>query len=129
VDAVAASSWELAGKTKRREKPSRAKSLANPGMLVETVGWISRHKSSRPPVEGGVFFLTSLFIELIDCSSVGVDRMQCNFDPMRKQVEVWQRSQAGRISEKPVLAVVLVEGVVSVERPRSHANAILPVLT
>src|SRR5579862_5650701 len=28
---------------------------------------------------------------LIDCISVGVGRMQRNFDPMRKQVEVWQR--------------------------------------
>ncbi len=30
-----------------------------------TVGWISRHKP-RPPVEAELFFLTSLFIELID---------------------------------------------------------------
>jgi len=28
---------------------------------------------------------------LIDCISVGVDRMQRNFEPMRKQVEAWQR--------------------------------------
>ena len=26
---------------------------------------------------------------LIDCISVGVDRMHRNFEPMRKQVEVW----------------------------------------
>jgi hypothetical protein len=26
---------------------------------------------------------------LIDCVSVGVDRMQRNFEPMRKQVEAW----------------------------------------
>ncbi len=26
----------------------------------------------------------------IDCISVGVDRMQRNFEPMRKQVENWQ---------------------------------------
>jgi len=30
---------------------------------------------------------------LIDCISVGVDRMQRNFQPMRKQVEAWQRSE------------------------------------
>ena len=30
---------------------------------------------------------------LIDCVSVGVDRMQRNFKPMRKQVETWQRSE------------------------------------
>ena len=27
---------------------------------------------------------------LIDCISVGVDRMQRNFEPMRKQVEAWK---------------------------------------
>jgi hypothetical protein len=26
---------------------------------------------------------------LIDCISAGVDRMQRNFEPMRKRVEVW----------------------------------------
>ena len=30
---------------------------------------------------------------LIDCVSVGVDRMQCNFEPMRKEVELWQISE------------------------------------
>jgi hypothetical protein len=30
---------------------------------------------------------------LIDCLPVGVNRMQRTFDPMRKQVEVWQRSE------------------------------------
>jgi len=30
---------------------------------------------------------------LIDCVSIGVDRMQRNFEPMRKQVEAWQRSE------------------------------------
>jgi tetratricopeptide (TPR) repeat protein len=29
----------------------------------------------------------------IDCLSVGVDRMQRNFDAMRKQVETWQMSE------------------------------------
>ena len=30
---------------------------------------------------------------LIDCIPVGVDRMQRNFEPMRKQVEAWQSSE------------------------------------
>src|ERR1019366_10663272 len=34
----------------------------------------------------------SKLFSLIDCISVGVDRMQRNFAPMRRQVEVWQRS-------------------------------------
>jgi hypothetical protein len=30
---------------------------------------------------------------LIDCISVGVDRMQRTFEPIRKQVETWHRSE------------------------------------
>jgi hypothetical protein len=30
---------------------------------------------------------------LIDCISAGVDRTQRNFEPMRKQVEAWQKSE------------------------------------
>jgi len=30
---------------------------------------------------------------LIDCISVGVDHMQRNFEPMRKLVDTWQRSE------------------------------------
>ncbi len=30
---------------------------------------------------------------LVDCLSVGVDRMQRNFEPMRKHVEAWQRRE------------------------------------
>ena len=37
---------------------------------------------------------------LIDCISVGVDRMQRNFDPMRKQVETWQRSELSDATAK-----------------------------
>lgn len=32
---------------------------------------------------------------LIDCISVVVDRMERNFEPMRKQVETWQGSHPG----------------------------------
>jgi hypothetical protein len=30
-------------------------------------------------------------LSLMDILSVGVDRMQRNFEPMRKQVEAWER--------------------------------------
>ncbi len=39
---------------------------------------------------------------LIDCISVGVDRMQRNFEPMRKQVEGWQRSELTDVTAKVV---------------------------
>jgi hypothetical protein len=37
---------------------------------------------------------------LIDCISVGVDRMQRNFEPMRKQVEAWQGSELTDVTAK-----------------------------
>ena len=39
---------------------------------------------------------------LIDCVSVGVDRMQRNFEPMRRQVEAWQRSELSNVTAKVV---------------------------
>jgi hypothetical protein len=33
----------------------------------------------------------SMSFSLIDCITVGVDRMQRNFEPMRKQTEAWQK--------------------------------------
>jgi hypothetical protein len=58
---------------------------------------------------------------LIDCISVGVDRMQRNFEPMRKLVEAWQRSELTDVTAKvvvygipggAVLTIVLVHGAV-----------------
>ena len=40
---------------------------------------------------------------LIDCISVGVDRMQRNFEPRRKQVEAWQRSELTDVTAKVVI--------------------------
>lgn len=47
---------------------------------------------------------------LIDCISVGVDRMQRNFEPMRKQVEAWQRSELTDVIAKVVIYEAFVEG-------------------
>src|SRR5260370_7883719 len=46
---------------------------------------------------------------LIDCISVGVDRMQRNFEPMRKQVEAWQRSELTDVNAKVVIYEAFVE--------------------
>src|SRR5260370_38361083 len=46
-------------------------SRANRGAHSQAVGWISRQKSSRRPVEGETFFLTSRFIELRDARRIG----------------------------------------------------------
>lgn len=47
---------------------------------------------------------------LTDCISVGVDWMQRNFDPMRKQVEAWQRSELIDVATKTVIYEAFVEG-------------------
>jgi hypothetical protein len=47
---------------------------------------------------------------LIDCISVGVDRMQRNFEPMRKQVEAWQRSELVDVTAKVVIYEAFIEG-------------------
>jgi hypothetical protein len=51
---------------------------------------------------------------LIDCISVGVDRMQRNFEPMRKQVETWQRSELTDVTAKVVIYEAFVEGKLAV---------------
>jgi pimeloyl-ACP methyl ester carboxylesterase len=40
---------------------------------------------------------------LIDCISVGVDRMQRNFEATRKQVEAWQRSELTDVTAKVII--------------------------
>ena len=47
---------------------------------------------------------------LIDCISVAVDRMQRNFEPMRKQAKVWQRSELTDVTAKVVIYEAFVEG-------------------
>jgi len=47
---------------------------------------------------------------LIDCISVSVDRVQRNFEPMRKQVEVWQKSELTEVTPKVVIYEAFVEG-------------------
>src|SRR5260370_10867123 len=57
---------------------------------------------------------------LIDCISVGVDRMQRNFDPMRKLVETWQRSELTDITAKVVIYEAFVQG--KLEAPKHLAR-------
>ncbi len=59
---------------------------------------------------------------LIDCISVGVDRMQRNFDPMRKQVEAWQRSELTDVTAKVVIYEAFIEG--RLEAPKHLARSV-----
>ena len=51
---------------------------------------------------------------------VGVDRMQRNFEPMRKQVESWQRSELTDVTAKVVIYEAFVEG--QLEAPKHLAQ-------
>jgi hypothetical protein len=57
---------------------------------------------------------------LIDCISVGVDRMQRNFEPMQKQVEAWQRSELMDVTAKVVIYEAFIEG--KLEAPKHLAR-------
>ena len=57
---------------------------------------------------------------LIDCIPVGVDRMQRNFEPMRKQVELWQRSELTDVTAKVAIYETFVEG--RLEAPKHLAR-------
>jgi len=59
---------------------------------------------------------------LIDCISVGVDRMQRNFELMRKQVETWQLSELTDVTVKVVIYEAFVEG--KLEAPKHLARAV-----
>ncbi len=74
----------------------------------------------------GVFTLVlakhSKSFSLVDCVSVGVDRMQRNFEPMRKQVEGWQRSELTEVTAKVVIYEAFVEG--RLEAPKHLARTV-----
>ena len=46
---------------------------------------------------------------LVDAISVGVDRMQRNFEPMRRQVETWQAKQLTSATAKLIIYRAFIE--------------------
>jgi hypothetical protein len=59
---------------------------------------------------------------LIDCISVGVERMQRNFEPMRKRVDTWQRNELTDVTAKVVIYEAFVEG--RLEAPKHLARLV-----
>jgi len=59
---------------------------------------------------------------LIDCISVKVDRMQRSFEPMRKQVEAWQKHELTDLTAKVVIYAAFVEG--KLEAPKHLARTV-----
>jgi hypothetical protein len=53
---------------------------------------------------------------LVDSISVGGDRMQRNFEPMRKQVELWHQSELTDVTAKMVIYQAFIEGELGVRR-------------
>ena len=55
-------------------------------------------------------------LSLVDILSVGVDRMQRNFEPMRKQVEAWKGTRLPDETAKLVIYRAFVEGELDVPK-------------
>jgi len=53
---------------------------------------------------------------LVDAISVGVDRMQRNFEPMRKQVELWRQAELTNVSAKMIIYQAFIESELEVPR-------------
>jgi hypothetical protein len=53
---------------------------------------------------------------LVDSISVGVDRMQRNFEPMRKQVEAWRATELTDISAKMIIYEAFIQSELEVPK-------------
>jgi hypothetical protein len=58
----------------------------------------------------------SKHLNLVDILAVGVDRMQRNFEPMRKQVETWKGTRLPDETAKLVIYKAFVEGELDVPK-------------
>ncbi len=118
-----------AAKSSRQQLTDRSSLVAeSPRPFIITHGL---HTAEASPWElgnivSGVFTPVlakhSKSFSLIDCISVGVDRMQRNFDPLRKQVEMWQRSELTDVTAKVVIYEAFVEG--KLEAPKHLARTV-----
>jgi hypothetical protein len=81
---------------------------ADPDDVVQKSAWGKLNRLTQkfgnivPGVFKPVLAKHSKSFSLIDCIAVGVDRMQRNFEPMRKQVETWQKSELTDVTAKVV---------------------------
>jgi hypothetical protein len=53
---------------------------------------------------------------LVDTISVGVDRMQRNFEPIRKQVEAWRQTELSDVAAKMIIYEAFIEGELEVPK-------------
>jgi hypothetical protein len=59
---------------------------------------------------------------LVDALAVGIDRIQRNFEPLRKQVEFWKNQEISDIQVKNILYEAFVEG--QLECPKSLVSMV-----
>jgi len=69
-----------------------------------------------------VFAKHSKSFSLIDCVSVGAVPIKKNFEPMRRQVDAWQRSELTDVTSKVVIYEAFVEG--KLEAPKHLARVV-----
>jgi hypothetical protein len=55
-------------------------------------------------------------LSLVDALSIGVDRMQRNFEPMRKQVETWRQSELTDVTARIIIYQAFIECELDVPR-------------
>lgn len=94
-------------------------------LVTKTVTYIRENlwlENIVPGVFTPVLAKHSKSFSLIDCISVGVDRMQRNFGSMRKQVEAWQGSELTDVTAKVVIYEAFVEG--KLEAPKHLARTV-----
>jgi hypothetical protein len=53
---------------------------------------------------------------LVDAISVGVDRMQRNFEPMGQQVETWRQTELSTVTAKMIIYQAFIESELEVPR-------------
>src|SRR5205085_6826115 len=53
---------------------------------------------------------------LVDAISVGVDRMQRNFEPMRRQVESWRQTELTDVTAKMIIYQAFIESELDASR-------------
>ena len=59
---------------------------------------------------------------LVDAISVGVDRMQRNFEPMRRQVEAWRGQQLASVTARLIIYRAFIE--VELDAPKHLARRV-----
>jgi hypothetical protein len=68
-------------------------------------------------------------LDLIEVVSIGVDKIQRNFEPLKRQIEAWQSHELTDDAAKLVLYAAFVEGQLAAPRhllPSVHRNYFMP---